>query len=271
MPADPMFWYALLLKMAMTASIVVAASVLVERSGPFIGALIASMPTAGGAAMIILAIEHPPAFVAESAIGGMVSNVVCAVFALTYAALAQRWALPVSLAGAFVVWFAAAALSRTVAWTALLALVLNVAVLSATVWVGLRFRGGDGVKTKVTLTGRDVAWRASVVTAVVITVTLMSHWIGSFASGLFAFFPVAMSSFFIILHSRLGGQAAASVAAHVQAPLFGLCLGLLFVHLCAESLGVWWSYLGGLCVGLVWNAMLWLIRHRRTRTISAAR
>ena len=45
----------LLFKILMTASIVVAASVVVERSGPFIGSLIASLPTAGGAALIILA------------------------------------------------------------------------------------------------------------------------------------------------------------------------------------------------------------------------
>ncbi len=76
--------------------------------GPFIGSLIASLPTAGGAAMIILALEHPPAFIAGSAVGSIVSNAVCAVFALTYAALAQRRSLPVSLGGAFAVWFALA-------------------------------------------------------------------------------------------------------------------------------------------------------------------
>ncbi len=62
--SNPVFWYGLALKIAMTATIVVAASVVVERSGPFIGSLIAALPTAGGAAMIILAIEHPPSFIA---------------------------------------------------------------------------------------------------------------------------------------------------------------------------------------------------------------
>ena len=61
-----MFMFGLLLKIVMTASIVVAASVVVERSGPFIGSLIASLPTAGGAAMIILALEHPPDFIAKA-------------------------------------------------------------------------------------------------------------------------------------------------------------------------------------------------------------
>ena len=82
----------------MTASIVVAASVIVERSGPFIGSLIAALPTAGGAAMIILALEHPPEFIAQSAVGSLIANAVCAFFALTYAALAQRRSLQFSLA-----------------------------------------------------------------------------------------------------------------------------------------------------------------------------
>ena len=79
---NPMFWYGLALKIAMTASIVVAASVVVERSGPFVGSLIAALPTAGGAAMIILALEHPPEFIAASAVGRLIANAACALFAL---------------------------------------------------------------------------------------------------------------------------------------------------------------------------------------------
>jgi Ca2+/H+ antiporter len=47
--ADLALWYGLALKIAMTASIVVAASVVAERSGPFIGSLIAALPTLPGA------------------------------------------------------------------------------------------------------------------------------------------------------------------------------------------------------------------------------
>jgi hypothetical protein len=96
-------------------------------------------------------------------------------------------------------------------------------------------------------------------------VTAASSSIGSYASGLFAFFPVAMGSFFVILHPRIGGPAAASVAAHVLTPLIGLGLSLLVVHLLAEPIGVWWSYAAGLSVGIGWNALLWLARQRRRR------
>ena len=79
---NSLFWYGLALKIAMTASIVVAASIVVERSGPFIGSLIAALPTAGGAAMIILALEHLPEFIAASAVGSLIANAACALFAL---------------------------------------------------------------------------------------------------------------------------------------------------------------------------------------------
>jgi uncharacterized membrane protein (GlpM family) len=260
--SNPMFWYGLAFKIALTASIVVAASVVVERSGPFAGSLIASLPTAGGAAMIILAIEHPPEFIAASAIGSLIANAVCAAFALTYATLAQKRSLAVSLGGAFAVWLSGAILSRLVDWNATGAVLLNVVVYPLAILAGSRFRAEGAIK-HVSLTARDLAWRAGVVTICVIIVTAASHSIGSYFSGVFAFFPVAMGSFFVILHPRVGGKAAASVAAHVLTPLIGLGLGLLVVHLLAESAGVWWSYALGLSVGIGWNALLWGLRRRR--------
>src|SRR5215510_657736 len=98
MSPDPYFWYGLVLKMAMTATIVVTASVAAERTGPFIAALIAALPTAAGAAYIILALEHSPAFIAASATGSFVAGAAVAMFALAYAAMAQRHGAVLSIA-----------------------------------------------------------------------------------------------------------------------------------------------------------------------------
>ena len=185
-----------------------------------------------------------------------------ALFALSYAALAQRQGLSVSLGGALVVWFGCAALLHAVQWTAVGALLLNVVVFTATTLAGRRFQT-DGPAAKAETFGFDIAWRAATVAVCVAIVTVASHHIGSFASGMFAVFPVAMSSFFIILHPRVGGPATASVAAHVQAPLFGLALGFLAVHHLAESIGVWWSYGVGLAIGVAWNGLLWALKQRR--------
>src|SRR6185437_16500767 len=107
MPHTSIFLLELLLKIVMTSGIVVVASVAVERSGPFIGALIASLPTAGGAALIILAFEHPPQFIAQGVVGSLIANAAGALFALAYATMAQRRSLTLSLGGALLVWFGA--------------------------------------------------------------------------------------------------------------------------------------------------------------------
>ena len=108
-----LFWYGLALKMVLTATVVVVTSLAVERSGPFVGALIGAAPTAAGAAYTILALEHSPDFIAASAVGSVAVNAAVAIFAAAYAAVAQRHGLFVSLGVASAVWFAAAAALRT--------------------------------------------------------------------------------------------------------------------------------------------------------------
>jgi uncharacterized membrane protein (GlpM family) len=262
MSPDLIFWYELALKMVITAGIVVIASVAVERSGPFIGALIASLPTAAGAAYIILAFEHPPSFIAASAIGSLAANVAVAVFALTYAVLAQRHGLVLSLGIATLVWFAAAAALRLVDWTPATAVALNAAVFAVTIFASRSYRT-TGPAPKITRRPLDIPMRALTAAIVVAIVTTASHHIGSFASGMFALFPIVMGSFVVILHPRVGGKAAASVLAHSQVPLLGLGLGFLTLYYLTAPIGVWWALLAGLAVCIVWNLMLWLARRAR--------
>src|ERR1700751_2070198 len=107
----------LALKMALTAFIVVIVSVTVERSGPFIGALIAALPTAAGPAYLILAFEPPPDFIAASAVGSAAAVATVSIFALAYTVLAQRHGLILSLGIATAIWFIGAAALRIYDWT----------------------------------------------------------------------------------------------------------------------------------------------------------
>ncbi|HKF09780.1 MAG TPA: hypothetical protein VKB89_13845 [Xanthobacteraceae bacterium] len=140
MLADPFFWYGLALKVAMTATIVIVASMAAERSGPFLAALIAALPTAAGAAYIILALEHPPAFIAAGAVGSMAANAAVAIFALTYATLAQSQGVVLSIGAATLVWFAAAALLQSIEWTPWSALAVNAVVFACTIPLSARYR-----------------------------------------------------------------------------------------------------------------------------------
>src|SRR5258707_100039 len=196
MLADPFFWYGLALKAAMTATIVVVASVAAERSGPFLAALIAALPTAASAAYIILALEHPPAFIAAGAVGSMAANAAVAIFALTYAALAQRRGVVLSLGAATLVWFAAAALLQSIEWTPASALALNAVVFACTIPLSARYRAAAVPTQGIQRTPYDLSLRAAAVAMVVAVVTTPSHWIGSLCSRRVAVFPVLIGRLF---------------------------------------------------------------------------
>jgi hypothetical protein len=249
----------------MTATIVVVVSVAAERSGPFIAALIAALPTGAGATYIILAFEHPPAFIAVGALGSMAANAAVAIFALTYAALAQRRGVMLSLAVATFVWFGLAAVLRLVEWTPATALVLNAIVFAFTIPLSARYRDVAVPRDAVKRSRYDLPLRAAAVALVVAAVTTASDWIGSFASGVFAVFPIVMASFVVIMHPRAGGKAAAAVLSHAQPALVGLALGFLGVHSLAERIGVWWSLAIGLAITIAWSAAIWLVRRARLR------
>jgi uncharacterized membrane protein (GlpM family) len=199
-----LFWYQFALKMAMTAAIVVIASLAVERSGPFMGALIASLPTTAAAAYIILAMEHSPSFIAESAVGSVSANAALSVFTATYAVLAQRHGLVPSLGGAIVMWFAVAAALRLVDWTPLGAVALNAMVYAVTIPLSWRYRT-SAPPPKVARTPFDIPLRALTSAALVGVVTTASYSIGSFASGVLVLFPIILASFAVIMHPRGAG------------------------------------------------------------------
>ena len=262
-----LFWFGLGLKMAMTASVVVITSLAVERSGPFVGALIGSLPTAAGAAYTILALEHPPSFIAAGAVGSVAINAAVAIFAATYALLAQRHGLLVSLGGAGVLWFAMAAALRTIDWTPLGAAAINVIVFAVTIPLSWRFRASGG-PVKFVRTRFDIPLRALTAAFVVAVVTAASSSIGSFASGMFALFPIILGSSIVIMHPRIGGQATASMLAHAQLPLIGLGLGFLAVHYLVAPIGVWPALGAGLLVSLAWSGLLLLTQMRRRRRLA---
>jgi uncharacterized membrane protein (GlpM family) len=268
MSPELVFWFELILKMALTAVIVVITSVAVERSGPFIGALIAALPTAAGAAYIILAIEHPPSFIAASANGSAATGAAVSIFALVYAVLAQRRGLLLSLGVALLAWFIGAALLRLITWTPLTAAGLNAAVFAITIPSSWRYRA-SGPPKQFLRTAFDIPLRALAAAVVVAAVTTASYSIGSFASGEFALFPIIFCSSIVILHPRVGGPATASMAAHAQVAFIGLALSFLSVHYLAQPLGSWWALAIGMLVAVGWSGLLLLVRMRPLRRFRA--
>ena len=71
MSPDLVFILSLALRMAVSAAFVVIASMITERSGPAIGALVATLPVSAGPSYIFLAIDHGDDFIAQSAVASL--------------------------------------------------------------------------------------------------------------------------------------------------------------------------------------------------------
>ncbi|HWN79207.1 MAG TPA: hypothetical protein VNN81_15290 [Bradyrhizobium sp.] len=255
MSPDLAFILTLALRMAVTAAFVVSASVITERSGPVIGALVATLPISAGPSYVFLARDHDAAFIAEAALASLPINAITIFLCLTYVVLAQRRSAAVSFAGAVMVWSALAALSRTVHWSLAGGLLANAVAYAICLPLLRRFRH---VKMPpITRRWYDIPLRASLVATLVATVVILSKWVGPGVSGTIALFPVVFTSMMLILHPRIGGPATAALLANSGWGLIGLGIAIAVLHLAALRFG---SVIGlslALATCVSWNLGLW--------------
>ena len=190
MSPETAFLLMLALRMAITAAFVVTASMITERSGPVIGALIATLPISAGPSYVFLALDHDAAFIAEGALASLPINAATIFLGLTYVLLAQRHGALLSAAAAVTVWIALASLVRSFHWSLMSGLIANAIAFSICVPLLARYRN---VKMPpVTRRWYDIPLRASLVATLVAIVVTSSGWVGPKISGIIALFPVGV-------------------------------------------------------------------------------
>jgi hypothetical protein len=255
MSPDLAFILTLALRMAVTAAFVVTASVITERSGPVIGALIATLPISAGPSYVFLALDHDAAFIAEGALASLPINAATIFLCLTYVVLAQRRSAIVSCLSAVAAWIMLASGIRTVHWSLAGGLIANAVAFAICVPLLRRFRN---VKMPlITRRWYDIPLRASLVATLVATVVTLSGWVGPTVSGIIALFPVVFTSMMLILHPRIGGRPTAAVLANSGWGLMGLGIAIAVLHVAALQFG---SAVGlglALATCVSWNLGLW--------------
>jgi hypothetical protein len=255
------FILTLALRMAITAAFVVSASVITERSGPVIGALIATLPISAGPSYVFLALDHDAAFIAEGALASLPINAATIWLALTYVVLAQRHNALISCGAAGAVWLLLAALSQTVHWSLAGGLVANAVTFAICLPLLRRFR-----QVRMPLITRrwyDIPLRASLVATLVATVVVLSRWVGPSVSGVIALFPVVFTSMMLILHPRIGGRPTAAVIANGGWGLIGFGLAIAGLNIAAPRFGSAVALSLALLICVSWNLGLWWNARRK--------
>jgi hypothetical protein len=253
-PTDPTIWL-LLIKMLATAGIVVSASLIAERTGPLVAAMVATLPVSAGPVYFFLALDHGDAFIADAAVGSMASNTATAAFSLAYVFAAQRLGAVGALSLSFAAWCLILLGFRTfepsfAVLTAVLLIAFPVMHLAARPYLSAR-----------PLNPPQLAWyaiplRALFVSILVAVVTTLSFRIGPQWSGYFATLPVVLSTLVIFVHPRIGGPATAAIIGSGLLGLMGFGVALAVAHLTALPLGKWPALGLGLAVCVGWNLML---------------
>ena len=251
----------LVLRMTITAAFVVSAAAITERSGPVIGALIATLPISAGPSYVFLALDHNAAFIAEGALASLPINVATLFLGLTYVVLAQRYNGLVSWSCGAAVWIALAAWSRTIHWSLAGGLAVNFVAFAICIPLLNRFR-----HVRMPLITRrwfDIPLRAALVAILVTTVVTLSSWVGPQISGVIALFPVVFSSMMLILHPRISGPATAAVIANGGWGLLGFGVALAVLHVAALQFGSATALSLALATCVSWNLVLWRISRRK--------
>jgi len=258
---DLSFILLLALRMAVAAAFVVTASFITERSGPVIGALIATLPISAGPSYVFLALDHDAAFIAQSTLASLPINAATMFLGLTYVVLAQRRTIAVSAGGAMVVWMAIAALERLVPWSLAGGLIANAIAFAICLPLLKRFQHVR--MPLITRRWYDIPLRASMVATLVAIVVTLSGWVGPNVSGTIALFPVVLTSMMLVLHPRIGGQATAAVIANGGWGLMGFGVAVAVLHVTVEPFGSAIALGLALATCVVWNLVLWRLERRR--------
>jgi hypothetical protein len=269
MSPDLSFLLILALRMAITAAFVVAASIVTERSGPVIGALVATLPVSAGPAYLFLALDHDAAFVANAALASLPINAVTIVLGLAYVILAQRSPTIISLGASIVLWFTAALLVRSFEWTFAAGVILNVAVYAICLPLVQRYRSAK--MPLITRRWYDIPLRAALVATLVAVVVTLSGRVGPTVSGIIALFPVVFTSLMLVLQPRIGGPATAAVIANGLWGLIGFGTAVAVLHLGAKYLGSPIALSLALATCVAWNLGLFFYgRWQRARTLNSS-
>lgn len=226
--------------------------------------MIVSLPISTGPAFVFLAMDHPPEFLAATALSSLVANAATPIFMSLYAHVAQHRGVIASLAVALTVWVDLVAASTLVVWTLPMTLFLNVAlfIVGGLALAGLR----QGPRT----TAADNRWwdvplRAFAAMSLCGSLIAASHFFGPKGAGLIALAQIGFVSMALVVHPRAGGRTSAAVFANALFGMVGFGGGLLVVHLTAVQLGSWLSLLGGLATSIAWNGLLVLLRAMQAR------
>ncbi len=245
----------LVVRVLLVAGFVMLVAVLAERVGPFLGAMVASLPLYTGPVYFMLALEHDAEWITRSTLGSIAICGISPVFVLAYCVLALRHGMAISLGVAALVWCLGAVAVQSVDWSLGAALLFVAPIYAVAVGMARGFTRGIAVASA-ERRWTDLVLRAAMVAVLSGVTVWVSGHVPPLAAGVLSVAPILTTSLVLVLHPRIGGPATAALLAHTLAGLVGMVIAFALVHVTIDPLGVPMALTLGLVVTLAWNLML---------------
>jgi len=210
----------LVLKLVLTPSVMVGATLAGRRWGSAVSGWLVGFPLTSGPLVLYLALDHGRRFAARTAVGSLSGAIAEVAFCLGYG-LGARGGWRVALATASACFAVTAAVLQTLPLGYGLPLLPLLAAVVAALAAGLRLlprsAGPDAVPVR---TPRwDLAVRAAVATGLVLALAALAPRIGARLTGLLAVYPLYSAVLAAFAHRLQGSPAAIAL-------LRGLLVGL---------------------------------------------
>lgn len=254
----------LALRMGLVALFVVLVALIAERLGPFLGAMVASLPLYTGPVYLLLALEHDADYIAAATVTSVAICGANPVFVLVYAMLARRHGPWLSLAAGLAAWAACGIYVRARGWSLPEALLFVTPIYLVALYLAQSFTRGVAIR-RAARHWTDLAQRALFVAVLTGVVIVASRHVPPEVTGILSVMPILTTSLILVMHPRVGGAATAALLAHTLGGLIGMVIAFAAVSLAVPQIGVWPGLALGLAITVAWNVMLVVARSLRTR------
>lgn len=243
------------LRMVLVACFVMLVAIMAERVGPFLGAMVASLPLYTGPVYVMLALEHDAGWIRQAMLGSVAICGATPVFIIVYCIMARDGGVARSVGAALLAWLACALVVQANTWTLPEALLFVTPIYVVSLALGRHFTRGVA-PARAERRWSDLIIRAFLCASLSGLTIWISKLVPPQVSGVLSVMPILMTSLAVVLHTRVGGAPTAALMAHSLAGLVGMVIAFSVAQISIASLGVWPALGIGLAITIVWNLLL---------------
>jgi len=246
-------------KLLITPLLIGAVTLAGRRWGGVVSGFLIGLPLTSGPISFILALEYGIPFAAHSAVGNLAGQISNCIFCLSYIALAQRCAWPLSSLGAITAFFASTFTLNLVAWQLWPALAALLIVIAAAARLVKPYPLPPG---RLAPPWWDLPGRILSATVLVVLLTTIADALGPQLSGLISPFPAFSVIFAAFTHLQLGPKSASNLLRGVIVGSGGYASFFVVVAALLPNLGIALTYLLACAAAIAVGALVFFSSRR---------